>query len=123
MGAGKLVSASPYWRSVLIVLWCFRWIEKRLPRQGTATLTLILDPKGRLEDEIHSHLTGFDVRIVSWTVRANPPSKERTLRCEMRWTASAQAARPSELPQFLCQLARRREVLGVDGSDGSQSET
>lgn len=106
----------------LIVLWCFRWIEERLPGRHTATLNLILDPKSRFEDEFHAHLAGLDARIVSWAVSAGTHSEERTLRCEIRWSAAGKVKNP-ELPQFLYEFARRNDILGVDWSDGSQDET
>jgi len=104
----------------LIVLWCFRWIENRLPREHTGTLTLVLDPKSHLEDEIHSYLAGLEVRIVSWAVRASTLSEERTIRCAIR-TASAKAA--PFCHRFLSQLAKRTDILGVDWNDGSQRDT
>ena len=101
------------------MLWCFRWIEKLLPKERAASLTLFLDPKSRLEDEIHSYLTGFDVRIVSWAARARTPSVERTLRCEVRWNAAAKKSN-SGLPQFVGELARRSDVVALDWNDFSQ---
>ena len=94
------------------MLWCFRWIEKLLPKERAASLTLFLDPKSRLEDEIHSYLTGFDVRIVSWAARARTPSGERT-------NAAAKKSN-SGLPQFVGELARRSDVVALDWNDFSQ---
>jgi hypothetical protein len=100
------------------VLWCFRWIEKLLPKERAASLSLFLDPQSRLEDEIHSHLIGFDVRIVSWAARARTPSGERTLRCELRSAAAKESN--SGLPQFGGALARRSDVVALDWKDFTQ---
>jgi putative Mg2+ transporter-C (MgtC) family protein len=106
----------------IIVLWCFRWIEKLLRKERSASLTLVLAPQSHLEDEIKSHLTGFDVRIISWATGARAPSGQRTLRCEVRWEAPARE-RNLLLPQFLGDLASRSDVLALDWDTGSQGET
>ena len=42
----------------LMVLWGFRWVEKRLRRERMGTLWLTIDSKGGAEEEIQSRLGG-----------------------------------------------------------------
>ena len=101
----------------LVVLWCFRWIERALSRERIGTLTLTVSGGTSVEGELRECLAGENAQLISWAQRAS--GEERTLRCEVRWKGSA---KDTGAPVFLSRLARRSDLIAFDWTESRNTE-
>lgn len=112
LGGGQLGLGLAGLALALIVLWGLRWLEKVLPQDRHATLTLQTSEQGPTEDAIRMTLLDAGYQISSWDVSHTTQEnvKQHSLHCQVNWRGRLDDA---ATPGFLAQLKDRSGVLAI----------
>lgn len=110
-GGGQIALGLTALALALVVLWCLKWVERRMRQDRRATLSLAVGAAGPAEDEVRAFLFAKGFRIVSQSVVYAVAIRQRKLLWEVEWHGHANRVR---LPDFLDELAQRSDVAELE---------
>jgi putative Mg2+ transporter-C (MgtC) family protein len=93
------------------VLWLLKQLEPRMTQEHHATLQLTLGPGGPGDEELRRQLEAARLHIVSWSFQQQHTPEQRTIRCQVRWSALRVETRP---PALVTELAQAPHVIALD---------
>jgi putative Mg2+ transporter-C (MgtC) family protein len=110
-GAGEIGIGLAGLVLAIVVLRGVRWLERYIPQDRLATLTLITDPDQPREEELRKLLEAAGFRILVWRVLYGSAPERRRLRFEVVGRGSRTDPRP---PDFLSELRQHPGVVELE---------
>jgi hypothetical protein len=95
----------------MLVLSIMKWVERRMPKQHRATLSLTIDSEGFSDSEVRAALRKDGLHIYSWGVTYSAPTQIRKVDCELQWHSRESS---QETPAFVEQLAHHPSVATLE---------
>jgi putative Mg2+ transporter-C (MgtC) family protein len=107
-GGGQLWLGSAATVIAIVVLWLVKPLEKRIPRDHTASLCLTLAPDGPTEDELRCRIQESGCKFTRWQPTYDPPSTLAALDCTVTWRE-----RPVREPHTPASVSALRNLPGI----------
>lgn len=111
MGGGQLILGSVSAVIGFLILWGFRYFERRVERYQLAELKVRVQGDQPLFDELRERLKAADFRIRSLSLANHVKERERSFECEVRWPASCGN---TEIPPLISEIERLPGVIEID---------
>jgi putative Mg2+ transporter-C (MgtC) family protein len=95
----------------MLVLTVMKWLEKQLPRQQNATVSVTFAAERVRESELREALVAEGRKIVSWANRYENGAKTQRVECKLRWRSRRS---PDGTPAFVEQWAHRDGIAELE---------
>lgn len=109
-GAGQIGLGIAAWAMGMVVLVGLKEVERRSKEDRRARLTLVAGSEGPSEKQLSDNLELHGIRIISCAVIYIEGTRNREMRCELRWRGKREDVLP---PAFLKELAGAPGILKV----------
>jgi putative Mg2+ transporter-C (MgtC) family protein len=111
MGGGQLVLGSVSAAIGFVILWGFRYFERRVERYQLAELKVSVKGDELSWDELRERLSTADFRIKSISVTNCIKNRERSFECEVRWPSARGNA---DVPKLVSEIENLPSVIGIE---------
>lgn len=111
MGGGQLILGSASAIIGFLILWGFRYLERRVERYQLAEFKIDVQGDQLLPDELRARLQAADFRVKSLSVVNCVRDHERSIQCELLWPPRQENA---EIPTLISEIECLPGVIKVE---------
>jgi putative Mg2+ transporter-C (MgtC) family protein len=109
-GGGQLALGMAAFAIAVVVLWCLKWVERRIGILRKASLVVAFDPASRVEEQLNAALARSGFRVAARSRFIGERADHCEMRYELRWREYGEPRANPELADHLAQQGGIRRL-------------